>query len=67
METSDKPENGYDKKTMAEDILALINQLNLKNVSVMGHDIGGMVAMSLAFNHPEAVKKTNCFRWCTSK
>lgn len=57
MGTSDKPESGYDKKTMAEDILGLVNQLNLKNVSVMGHDIGGMVAMSLAFNHPEAVKK----------
>lgn len=57
MGTSDKPENGYDKKTMAEDILGLITQLNLKNVSVMGHDIGGMVAMSLAFNHPDVIKK----------
>ena len=54
---SEKPETGYDKKTMAKDVLGIIKQLNLGKVSVMGHDIGGMVAMSLAFNHPEVVEK----------
>ncbi|WP_026753424.1 alpha/beta fold hydrolase [Sediminibacter sp. Hel_I_10] len=57
MGSSEKPQAGYDKKTMAEDILGLIVQLNLGKVSIMGHDIGGMVAMSLAFNHPEVVEK----------
>ncbi|MEO5911767.1 MAG: alpha/beta hydrolase [Pelobium sp.] len=57
MGTSDKPENGYDKKTMAKDVLGLMAQLNLENVAVMGHDIGGMVAMSLAFNYPDVVEK----------
>ncbi|MDN3586228.1 alpha/beta hydrolase [Pedobacter aquatilis] len=57
MGTSGKPERGYDKKTMAEDINQLIRLLDLKKVTIIGHDIGGMVAMSLAFNHPEVVGK----------
>ena len=49
MGTSDKPEQGYDKKTMAQDIYELTRQLQLDTVSLLGHDIGGMVAMSFAF------------------
>ena len=48
MGTSGKPESGYDKKTMAKDIYELIQQLGLKKVHLLGHDIGGMVAMSTA-------------------
>ncbi|MVN91285.1 alpha/beta fold hydrolase [Mucilaginibacter aquatilis] len=51
------PTNGYDKKTMATDIYHLIITLKLQNVTVMGHDIGGMVAMSLAYNYPQVVQK----------
>lgn len=57
MGTSEKPESGYDKKTMATDIYELIKHLNLEKVHVIGHDIGGMVAMSLAFNYPEHIGK----------
>jgi pimeloyl-ACP methyl ester carboxylesterase len=57
MGTSGKPESGYDKKTMAEDIYKLIQQLGLEKVHVLGHDIGGMVAMSLAFNYPDSIEK----------
>lgn len=57
MGSSDKPEAGYDKKTMAQDIHELVQQLNLGKVSLMGHDIGGMVASSFAFNHPDATDK----------
>ncbi|WP_294298858.1 alpha/beta hydrolase [uncultured Chryseobacterium sp.] len=55
MGSSATPLSGYDKKTMAEDIYELILQLGLKQAFVLGHDIGGMVAMSLAHNFPEAV------------
>jgi pimeloyl-ACP methyl ester carboxylesterase len=51
------PPLGYDKKTMATDVYQLIQQLGLQQVHVLGHDVGGMVAMSLAFNYPEVVKK----------
>jgi pimeloyl-ACP methyl ester carboxylesterase len=57
MGSSEKPESGYDKKTMATDILELIQQLGLTKVHIMGHDIGGMVAMSFAFNYPEFTEK----------
>jgi pimeloyl-ACP methyl ester carboxylesterase len=57
MGTSGKPESGYDKKTMAKDIFELIGLLNLEKVHLLGHDIGGMVAMSVAFNYPEVIEK----------
>lgn len=57
MGTSEKPESGYDKKTMATDIHKLVIQLGLEKVNIMGHDIGGMVAMSFAFNFPESTEK----------
>ena len=57
MGASDKPIAGYDKKTMAEDISALITQLGYSDTYVVGHDIGAMVAFSLAENHPKQVRK----------
>ncbi|ADB38763.1 alpha/beta fold hydrolase [Spirosoma linguale] len=57
MGSSEKPQSGYDKKTMAADIAALLQQLGLTNVHLMGHDIGGMVAMSFAFNYPQFTQK----------
>lgn len=57
MGSSDKPASGYDKKTMAQDIYELLRHLGLSNASLLGHDIGGMVATSFAFNHPEATDK----------
>lgn len=57
MGTSGKPASGYDKKTMALDIHEFILKLELDRPIVIGHDIGGMVAMSLAFNHPQSVEK----------
>lgn len=57
MGSSDKPETGYDKKTMAQDIYELLRHLNIATASLLGHDIGGMVAASFAFNYPEATKK----------
>ncbi|PRY04434.1 alpha/beta fold hydrolase [Paraburkholderia sp. BL25I1N1] len=57
MGSSDKPPGGYDKKTMANDLSELIHQLGYEKVDVVGHDIGAMVAFSLAANHPEQVRK----------
>lgn len=57
MGTSEKPGQGYDKKTMATDVYELVKLLGLEKVNILGHDIGGMVAMSFAFNFPEFVDK----------
>ena len=48
MGTSDKPAAGYDKKTMAQDIYALMQHLGLPTASLLGHDIGGMVVTVVA-------------------
>jgi pimeloyl-ACP methyl ester carboxylesterase len=54
---SSAPPTGYDKKTMAADVAALIRDLGYEQVNLAGHDIGSMVAFSLAANHPELVRK----------
>jgi pimeloyl-ACP methyl ester carboxylesterase len=57
MGASDKPADGYDKKTMAKDIAELVRVLGYDKVEVVGHDIGAQVAFSFAANHPEATRK----------
>jgi pimeloyl-ACP methyl ester carboxylesterase len=54
---SDKPQSGFDKKTMASDIFQLVRALGYDMVNIAGHDIGSMVAFSFAVNHPEATRK----------
>jgi pimeloyl-ACP methyl ester carboxylesterase len=57
MGESAKPDGGYDKKTMASDIAALLTELGHDRADVIGSDIGSMVAFSLAANHPDRVGK----------
>jgi pimeloyl-ACP methyl ester carboxylesterase len=57
MGSSDKPADGYDKKSMAHDLSELIRQRGYEKVDVVGHDIGAMVAFSLAANHGDQVGK----------
>ena len=54
---SDKPVNGYDKKTMATDIHELVKSLGYKTINLAGHDIGLMVAYAYAAQYPNEVKK----------
>ena len=54
---TDKPETGYDKKSMAQDVHALVQSLGLKQVGVAGHDIGLMVAYAYAAQYPTEVKR----------
>jgi pimeloyl-ACP methyl ester carboxylesterase len=53
---SDKPEAGYDAKTMAEDIRGLVDQLGFERFFVVGHDMGAPVAYLLAATHPDRVR-----------
>jgi pimeloyl-ACP methyl ester carboxylesterase len=54
---SEKPQTGYDKKTVAEDIYQLIKKLGYDKIYLVAHDLGGPVAYSYAAEHPENVKK----------
>lgn len=57
MGSSGKPDGGYDKKTMAADILALSKKLGYERINIAGHDIGAMVAYAFAANYPNATLK----------
>jgi pimeloyl-ACP methyl ester carboxylesterase len=54
---SSKPERGYDKKTMAQDIHALAASIGVKSATVVGHDIGLMVAYAYAAQYPSEVNR----------
>ena len=53
----DQPPKGYDKKSMAQDIHALVASLGLKRVRIAGHDIGLMVAYAYAAQYPAEVER----------
>lgn len=57
MGASGRPDGGYDKKTMAADILGLVHQLGYSSAHIAGHDIGSQVAYSYAANFPQATRK----------
>jgi pimeloyl-ACP methyl ester carboxylesterase len=54
---SAKPESGYDKKTMAQDVHALAQSLGITKAGVAGHDIGLMVAYAYAAQYPSEVDR----------
>ncbi|MHA6202940.1 alpha/beta fold hydrolase [Dyella soli] len=53
MGLSSHPEGGYDKKTQAADIRAVLVKLGIDHASVVGHDIGTMVAYAYAARYPD--------------
>lgn len=44
-------------ETMADDIAALINHLELKKPNVLGYSLGGGVALRLAIQHPDLIRR----------
>ena len=53
MGLSSIPESGYDKKTQAADIRAVLAALGIEHSVVIGHDIGTMVAYAYAARYPQ--------------
>jgi pimeloyl-ACP methyl ester carboxylesterase len=54
--SSDKPENGYDIPTLADDVAWLCRELGIPKPIVVGHSLGGMIAIELAARHPSLPK-----------
>jgi len=54
---SERTAGGYDKKTMAKDIRELVQKHGHKQVMLVGHDIGLMVAYAYAAQYPGEVSK----------
>ena len=51
------PDDGYTKKSMAQDIHALVNSLGHTRIRLIGHDIGLMVAYAYAAQYPAEVDR----------
>jgi pimeloyl-ACP methyl ester carboxylesterase len=54
---SSRPAGGYDKKTQAADIRAVVTALGHDRTSVVSHDIGIMVAYAYAARYPDKVER----------
>lgn len=54
---TEKPATGYDKRSMAQDIVALLDTLGIDKVALVGHDRGARVATRLAKDHPQRVDR----------
>jgi pimeloyl-ACP methyl ester carboxylesterase len=54
---SSKPVGGYDKKTQAADIRAVITTFGYDRAYVVSHDIGIMVAYAYAATYPDKVER----------
>ncbi|MER5456798.1 alpha/beta hydrolase [Micromonospora sp. NPDC002389] len=55
---SDAPPGGYDKKTLAGDLHGLLTSLGLnRDLRLVGHDIGTMVAYAYTAAHPDRVQR----------
>lgn len=52
---SSKPEAGYEKHIVAEDLHQLLQRLNVKRYYLVAYDMGSPVAYALAAAHPEQV------------
>jgi pimeloyl-ACP methyl ester carboxylesterase len=57
MGRSSRPDSGYDKKTEAADIRAVVTALGFDRAAVVGHDIGTMVAYAYAAQYPATVDR----------
>lgn len=47
----------FSYELMVQDLLELINDVGSENIYILGHSMGGKVAMQLALNFPELVSK----------
>jgi haloacetate dehalogenase len=54
---TEKPASGYDKRTMAGDLAALMDHLGHQRAAVVGHDRGARVGTRFAKDHPERIER----------
>jgi pimeloyl-ACP methyl ester carboxylesterase len=54
---SDKPPRGYDAPTLAADIVQLVAALGEQDAMIVGNDLGGLLAWTIAAQNPEVVRR----------
>ncbi|HXD08728.1 MAG TPA: alpha/beta hydrolase [Anaerolineales bacterium] len=50
--SSDQPDGGYDLPTLADDVAGLCREIQISKPIVIGHSLGGMIAIELAARYP---------------
>ncbi len=54
---SDAPSDGYEKEELATDVLAVLDELGLEQVKLVGHDWGGWVGFLLCLRAPQRFER----------
>jgi len=54
---TDTPPGPYAISDFADDLLALLDELNVEKTHVVGFSLGGLIVQSFALNHPEQTDK----------
>ena len=54
---TDKPGHGYDQATVAADVAGALDALEVTEACVVGHSWGGGVALRLAVDHPQRIRR----------
>jgi len=50
-------EQGMDYQLLAQDVINLLNHLSIEQCHILGHSMGGKIAMKIALSFPERIKK----------
>lgn len=51
------PESCFAPEWLAQDVIDLLDQLNIKKANVVGHSMGSVVAQTMALQHPSRVER----------
>ena len=54
---SEAPAGGYEKENLADDVLAILAELGLQRVKLVGHDWGGWIGFLLCLREPERFER----------
>jgi pimeloyl-ACP methyl ester carboxylesterase len=54
---SDAPPGGYEKETLAADVVKLLDTLGLDRVNLIGHDWGGWCGFLICLDHPQRIER----------
>jgi pimeloyl-ACP methyl ester carboxylesterase len=54
---SQAPKDGYEKENMADDVLAVLDELGIERVKLVGHDWGGWIGFLLCLREPQRFER----------
>ena len=58
---SQAPRSGYEKEELASDVLAVLDELDLERVKLVGHDWGGWIGFLLCLREPQRFERYLAF------